>query len=34
MYTRKLKHDYNALYQRHLEGETISNISKDTGIHI
>jgi hypothetical protein len=34
MYKRKLKHDYDAIYQRHLAGETILNISKDTGIHI
>jgi len=34
MYKRKPKHDYAAIYQRHLAGETISKISKDTGIHI
>lgn len=34
MYKRKLKHDYNAIYQRHLAGETILNISKDMGINV
>ena len=34
MYERKLKHDYDAIYQRHLAGETILNISKDMGIHV
>lgn len=34
MHKRKLKHDYDAIYQRHLAGETILNISKDTGIHV
>lgn len=34
MHEKKLKHDYNAVYQRHLAGETILNISKDTGIHV
>ena len=34
MQKRKLKHDYNAIYQKHLAGETILNISKDTGIHV
>ena len=34
MYKRKLKHDYDIIYQRHLAGETILNISKDTGIHV
>ena len=31
---RKLKHVYDVIYQRHLAGETILNISKDTGIHV
>lgn len=31
---KNLKHDYDAIYQRHLAGETIANISKETGIHI
>lgn len=31
---RELKHDYNAIYQRHLSGETLLSISKNTGIHI
>ena len=34
MYKRKLKHDYDTIYQRHLGGESIINISKDTGIHV
>ena len=34
MYKRKLKHNYDAIYQRHLAGETILNISKDMGIHV
>lgn len=34
MCNRKLKHDYATIHQRNLNGETIKNISKDTGIHI
>jgi len=31
---RKIKHNYEEIYQRHLAGESLSKISKDTGIHI
>ena len=34
MYKRKLKHDYDNIYQRHLAGEPILKISKETGIHV
>lgn len=34
MYKRKLKHDYDIIHQRNLDGETILNISKDTGIPV
>lgn len=34
MYKRNLKYDYDKIYQRHFEGESLSNISKDLGIHI
>ena len=31
---RKIKHNYEQIYQRHLAGESLIKISKDTGIHI
>ena len=31
---RKIKHDYNTIYQRHINGESLKMISKDLGIHI
>lgn len=34
MKERKLKHDYENIYKRHFNGESILNISRDLGIHI